>query len=253
MSGRPSAATAGNAEVSGMGQPVGPETTTTPKITRASLRTPRAAAFAGIAFSLILGTALVLVRVAVPTDPAANSAWLEDGWRKDTVLIALSLVPFAGLAFLWFIGVVRDRIGAAEDRLFATVFLGTGLLFVAMLFVSAATAAGLLEAEAGSSSSISPEVWSFARHTTYLVLTVYAMRMAGIFVLVTTTIMRRTRILPRWLVAIGFLVAIVLLLTVESIAWAVLLFPVWVLLLSLHFLVHPPARPAPDDVASSPA
>lgn len=253
MCGRTSSDAAGNVEVSGMDQPVGPERVTTPKVTRASLRTPRAAAFAGIAFSLILGTALVLVRVAVPADPTSSSAWLEDGWRKDTVLLALSLVPFAGLAFLWFIGVVRDRIGAAEDRLFATVFLGTGVLFVAMLFVSAATAAGLLEAEAGSSSSISPEVWSFARHTTYLVLTVYAMRMAGIFVLVTTTIMRRLRIAPRWLVAVGFVIAIVLLLTVESIAWAALLFPVWVLVLSLHFLVHPPAGPAPGGDVASPS
>lgn len=236
-----------------MDQPVGSERATTAKVTRASLRTPRAAALAGIAFSLILGTALVLVRIAVPTDPASSSAWLEEGWRKDTVLFALSLVPFAGLAFLWFIGVVRDRIGAAEDRLFATVFLGTGVLFVAMLFVSAATAAGLLEAETGSGGSISPEVWSFARHTTYLVLTVYAMRMAGIFVLVTTTIMRRLRIFPRWLVAVGFIIAIVLLLTVESIAWAALLFPVWVLLLSLHFLVRPTADGRPATDATSPS
>ena len=39
------------------------------EITRASLRTPRAAAIAGIAFALLLGTALVLVRLAVPPDP----------------------------------------------------------------------------------------------------------------------------------------------------------------------------------------
>lgn len=33
----------------------------------------------------------------------------------------------AGIAFLWFIGVIRDRSGAHEDRFFATVFLGSGL------------------------------------------------------------------------------------------------------------------------------
>jgi hypothetical protein len=222
------------------------------KITRASLRTPRAAALAGIAFSLILGTALVLVRIAVPSDPADAGSWVEDGWRKDAVILALSLVPFAGLAFLWFIGVIRDRIGPAEDRLFSTVFLGTGLLFVAMLFVSAATAAGLLEAETKGSNAISPEVWSFARHTTYLVLTVYAMRMAGIFMLVTTTIMTRLRSIPRWLTAVGLVVAVALLLTVESFAWAVMLFPLWVLVLSIHFLVNPPADRATDDRATQP-
>ena len=150
------------------------------------------------------------------------------------------LVPFAGLAFLWFVGVIRDRIGVAEDRLFATVFLGTGLLFVAMLFVAAAVAGGLIEAEArGGAAKVSPEVWRFGRHTTHLVLTVYGMRMAGAFTLVTTTIGLRLGILPRWLVAFGGVVAVVLLLTVESVPWVELLFPLWVLVLSLYFLFNP--------------
>ena len=42
--------------------------------------------------------------------------------------MAVNLVPFAGIAFLWFIGVLRDRLGALEDRFFATVFLGLGML-----------------------------------------------------------------------------------------------------------------------------
>ena len=54
------------------------------------------------------------------------------------------MVPFAGIAFLWFIGVVRDRIGEREDKFFATVFLGSGLLFVAMLFAAAAVLGGLI-------------------------------------------------------------------------------------------------------------
>ena len=59
--------------------------------------------------------------------------------------IALNLVPFAGIAFLWFIGVLRDRIGEREDRFFATVFLGSGLLFVAMIFVAAGIGGALEE------------------------------------------------------------------------------------------------------------
>ena len=58
--------------------------------------------------------------------------------------LALNLVPFAGIAFLWFIGVLRDRLGEREDRFFATVFLGSGLLFLAMLFISAAVAGGII-------------------------------------------------------------------------------------------------------------
>ena len=59
------------------------------------------------------------------------------------------LMPFAGIAFLWFIGVVRDGFGRYEDKFFSSVFMGSGLLFLAMTFVSSAVGAGLV-AEATS-------------------------------------------------------------------------------------------------------
>ena len=217
------------------------------EITRAALRTPRAAAIAGIVFALLLGTALVLLRVSIPADPKDAPEWLDDPWRKNSVVLALNLVPFAGLAFLWFIGVIRDRIGAAEDRFFASVFLGTGLLFVAMLFVAGAVAGGLIATESQhGSGGISPEVWRLGRHTSYTVLNVYAMRMAGAFMIVTTTNARRLGILPRWLTGFGWIVAIVLLVTVERFAWVQILFPVWVLVLSIDLLVRAPAGSAAD-------
>jgi hypothetical protein len=216
-------------------------------ITRDSLRTPRAAAIAGIVFALLLGTALVLVRISVPANPRDAPAWLDDQWHKNAVVLALNLVPFAGLAFLWFVGVIRDRIGASEDRFFATVFLGTGLLFVAMLFVAGAVAGGLIATESQrGSAGISTEVWRLGRETTYLVLNVYAMRMAGAFAISTTVIGMRLGILPRWLAVFGSIVAVVLLLTIERFAWVVILFPLWVLVLSIHFLVHPVADGAAD-------
>ena len=55
-------------------------------------------------------------------------------------------MPFSGIAFLWFIAVVRHLIGDREDRFFATVFLGSGLLFVAMLFIAAGVGGALLAA-----------------------------------------------------------------------------------------------------------
>jgi hypothetical protein len=79
-----------------------------------------------------------------------------------------------------------------------------------------------------------------------LVLTVFAMRMAGAFTLVTTTIGLRLGILPRWLVAFGVVVAVVLLLTVEALQWVELLFPHWVLVLILYLLFNPQADPALD-------
>ena len=58
-------------------------------------------------------------------------------------------MPFAGIAFLWFIGVVRDQLGEVEDRLFSTVFLGSGLLFLAMLFQGAVNATSLVAMVSG--------------------------------------------------------------------------------------------------------
>lgn len=109
---------------------------------RARLTTPRAAAIAGILFSLLLVTSLALIRISVPTNPLDAGDWLATGWRS--VNLALNMLPFAGIAFMWFIGVVCDRLGEHEDRFFATVFLGSGLLFLAMLFASAAVTGGVI-------------------------------------------------------------------------------------------------------------
>jgi hypothetical protein len=96
----------------------------------------RAAAVAGILFSLLLTTGLSLLRLSVRADPLEAGAWPKT--NSNTVALTLNLVPFAGIALLWFIGVLRDRLGELEDRFFATVFLGSGLQFLATLFASAA-------------------------------------------------------------------------------------------------------------------
>jgi hypothetical protein len=151
------------------------------------------------------------------------------------VAVALNLVPFAGIAFLWFIGVLRDRIGEREDRFFATVFLGSGLLFVAMMFVAAAVGGGLI---AGVSSG-TPGAGTLAlgRNVTSILLNVYAMRMAAVFTLTAVTIARRTAIVSRWLTVAGLVTALLLLVGVGISAWVELLFPAWILALSVDMLV----------------
>ena len=143
----------------------------------------------------------------------------------------------SGIAFLWFIGVVRDRIGQLEDRFFASVFLGSGLLFVAMLFVGAAFAGGLAaEAAAGSAAASTPATLDIARQVTSLLLRLYAMRMAAVFTMSAATITLRTRVVPRWIGISGIAVAVVLLVSVGLTLWVELLFPAWILLLSVDIL-----------------
>ena len=203
-----------------------------------TLRTPGSAAVAGIVFSVIFTVALVLVRTAVPSDPSDAGEWLSDSSRRDAVLFALALVPFAGIAFLWFVGVLRDRVGEAEDRFFATVFLGSGLLFVGMLFVTAALAAGLVASAGDNADSlVSSGAWEFGRRATHELMVVYAIRMAAVFMIATSTILRRLTLAPRWLAASGYAIAFVLLVAVGFFPWIELAFPAWVLALSLYILV----------------
>ena len=199
------------------------------------LRTPRAAAVAGIIFAVLLITALTLLRVSAPPSPGIAGTWLTDSAHRAAVAIGLNLVPFAGIAFLWFMGVLRDRIGEREDRFFATVFLGSGLLFVGMLFVGAA-AGGAVVASASSSALPGSDTLSLGRNVSTSLLNVYSMRMAAVFTLTTVTIARRTRIVSRWLTLAGLACALVLLVGIGISPWVELLFPLWILAISLEIL-----------------
>jgi len=187
---------------------------------------------------VLLGVALVLIGVSAPSDPSEAGTWLTDPSRRAAVALALNLVPFAGIAFLWFIGVIRDRIGQQEDRLFASVFLGSGLLFVGMPFVAAAVAAGLL-ADPAIEVGRAPlsEIWGLGRRVTFTVLNVYAIRMGAVFILSTTTIGKRTGIIPRWLVVAGLVLGLVLLVGSNLSTWVNLVLPTWTLILSVHILL----------------
>lgn len=193
------------------------------------MRTPRSAALAGMAFSLLLSLAFVLIRLDVPA-PADGP---PDEPVRGGLVLALNLLPFAGIAFLWFLGVVRDRIGHGEDRFFGTVFLGSGLLFIAMLFATGAVAGGLLFL---SDEPTSAEVWGFGRQVSYDLLAIYAMRMAAVFAITTSTIITRLSIAPRWLSMTGYATGFVLLFSFRWIPWVELVFPIWVFALSVHIL-----------------
>jgi len=199
------------------------------------MRTPRAAGIAGVIFGVAIIAVEILIHLAIPND-GDPAAWIDDATRRGQLSWALTLVPYAGIAFLWFIGVIRSRLGNREDRLFATTFLGSGLIFVAMLFSSAAFLGALLVLETGPHPAPAAEVRLFSATAT-LLLTTFGIRMAAVFTLVVTNLGRRTGIVPRWLQVVGYGSALVLLLAPPRTFWAVVLFPVWVLLLSIQILV----------------
>jgi len=195
------------------------------------LSTPRAAALAGVVFAVLLGTTLILIRIEMPDDARDSRDWLQN--QQSAIITATVLMPFAGISFLWFIGVVRDGFGRYEDRFFLSVFLGSGVLFVAMMFVATAVAAGLVASNTGVTDPAARiEVINFGKMVVVSASQTYALRMAAVFMISLATIWMKTRLMPRWLAGLSYLVAFALLIASEMSRWVTLAFPVWVLVVS---------------------
>src|SRR5690348_1875908 len=194
-------------------------------LTRAGLKTPRAAAIAGMLFSVLLIVVFWLLRSAVPADPQEPGSWLDTD--SGRIALALNLVPFAGIAFLWFIGVLRDRLGLLEDRFFATVFFGSALLFLAMLFAGAAVigAIVLVATTVEPNALISSPTFHFARAAAYNLMNVYAIKMAGVFMISTSTVALHTGFAPRWIAFLGYVLALALLFGSSYVSWSIVVLP----------------------------
>jgi hypothetical protein len=199
------------------------------------LTTPRAAAVAGLLFALLFTTVLVLVRTALPGSQFRGSASVAQA--AGQLRLAVILMPFAGIAFLWFLGVVRDRLGELEDRFFSSVMLGSGLLFLAMLFVAMAIAGGILAGSLRTTGPVDEEIMRFGREVMLQISNVYALRMAAVFMISLATIWLRTGLMPRWIVVSTYVLALALLVVTSLSLWITLVFPVWVFIVSLFILL----------------
>jgi hypothetical protein len=201
------------------------------------LKTPRAAAIAGIVFSLLLMTSMMLVRTSIPPDPLAGVAEVANYSKR--IGIALDLLPFAGICFLWFVGVLRDRLGQLEDRFFATVFFGSALLFLATIFIVGAVAGAIVKLlYTGPENVLRSGGYTLGRIEIYQTMHYYVIKMAGVFMVSTSTISLRTRIVPRWMAVLGFGLALAMLVSFGQFQWILLVFPLWVFLISAYILIE---------------
>ena len=206
-------------------------------LTRTRLKTPKSAAIAGIVFSVLMFVIFWLLRRTIPAGALESGSWLAADTRA--IVLALHLTPIAGVAFLWFIGVLRDRLGRQEDRFFATVFFGSALLFLTMLFAAGAMigAVTLTASVIEPGQLINSSTFRFARAAVYILTNVYAIKMAAVFMFSTSTVVIYTGIAPRWIAFVGYLLASVLLVGSYYIGWSILVLPAWVLLISVYILV----------------
>lgn len=214
-------------------------TSLTPSVTQKAsqaIAAPRAGAVAGILFALLFGASIILIRLSVPADSADASAWTTSTLNRAT--LALRLIPYAAIFFLWFMGVVRDSLGEAEDKFFATVTLGSGLVFLALTLASCAIAGGLLGSLlTGGNQALPLGVYLFARSVTVLAFNAFAVKLASVFMFSLATLWRSTRVMPRPLSYLTYLLAFVMLVAFNSSLWLLLIFPAWVLLVSVYILV----------------
>ncbi len=201
------------------------------------LKTPRAAAVAGIVFAVLMLTSQTLIQLQVPAD--WNAIETRSIAQTGYVALALDLVPFAGIAFLWFIGVMRDRLGDLEDRFFATVYFGSALLYLAAVFMATTVAVGIVASYSISPPNVlSDSLYVFLGEMLTSLVTVIAIRMAAVFMISFATVWMRTRVMPRWLALLTYLMALGLLFIINASEWVALVFPFWVLVVSILILVN---------------
>jgi hypothetical protein len=207
---------------------------------RTAVRTIEAAAFAGIGFAVLYAPAVLLL--GRQPDLTSNDEELRrwfDGAEADGVLVGLYLVPFSSILFLWFLAVVRRRIGDREDRFVATVFYASGILFVALtMAASTALAAGSVAVQRLGAPAADTAALGLFIGLGQSLLLVDAVRMAAVFLISTSTLGLRTTALPTWLCAVGYLAALVLLVNPTLIEALALVVPVWVALASATLLVR---------------
>lgn len=205
------------------------------------LTTPRAAGVAGVLFALLFGASLILLRLALPETLLGQVVWTQQ--QVKSVTLATTMAPFAGITFLWFLGVIRDRLGDLEDRFFATVLSGSGLLFVAMIFVASGLAASTISTLQSVTVGQSSEMLLFTRALMYQMLNIYAIRMAGVFMISLSTVWLRTSLMPLPVSIATLAIALMLILVINFSLWIVLVFPAWVFIISVYVLSQDLRRP----------
>lgn len=213
--------------------------------------TPHAAAVAGIVFACLFGGALALLLPAYPQEAPDPAVWSKVNGTR--ISIATALIPFAGIAFLWFLGVVRDRLGSVEDKFFATVMLGSGLAFIILAFIPFAIVGGVMAAYQLGGDALPKSVYLVSWTVIDQIFAVYALKMASVFMLSLGTLWSRTGAMPRILALLTYALALVMLISLNFSPWMVMIFPAWVLIISLYLLVTALRGKATGSADSTPA
>ncbi len=213
---------------------------------RQSVRSIEAAAIAGIVFSVLFVAGLLLMsRVPGVDAPVGEiNRFYGDSGEVRSVVIGLQLVPIAVIALLWFIAVIRRRIGDREDKLFSTVFMGGGLLFAALVLAGTAAAGAPALVTELTGRPPDPEASTLLRGVGTVLPVIHAPRPGSLFIFSASALGLRTGAFPRSLSMLGYVLGLTLLIPftfIDSLRYA---FPLWVGVVSVVLLIRRRAVPA---------
>lgn len=204
---------------------------------RREIRSPRSAAFAGIGYSILLITGMYLTTSIAKVRLEDITLDMMESWSRKASLIIL-IVPFAGIAFLWFTGVIRERLGELEDRFFATLFYGSGIIQVVLLFVWGAIFGAVMASRTMATARlIDNRIFIFSFALMNEIIGNYALRMAGVYMTAINALWSKTGLMPRWITIVTYLLAFGFLVAAERIREARFLFPIWVFVVSVYILI----------------
>ena len=201
-----------------------------------------AAAVAGIicAAGWSLSLRGMLAAPGISASDAEIERFYADASATRPMMVWLQVLVFSTIAFLWFVGVIRSRLGDREPKLFGTVFFGASVLLAGLLFVGASLLAAPSVLVVAGHKMPSPDAASLTRATAAIVLSVFAPRIATLVMLSTASLGRATKALPRWLVWLTYVVAVVELVNVSLATPTIYLMPAWIALVSVVVLVRRP-------------
>lgn len=174
--------------------------------------------------------------MALTTPADVNREWLVS-W-SGIAKVAITIVPFAGIAFLWFTGVIREHIGEHEDHFFATIFFGSSIILVAMYFVWGASIGAVFTIlNAVSHPTVDNDIFIFGFTFMNQIIGNYALRMAGVYMFSVGTIWTKSGVMPRWLSILTYLLAAGFLFFASAAREVRYVFPGWVFVVSVYILV----------------
>jgi len=220
---------------------------------RRRLASVEAAAIAGVVCAVGWSLSLrgLLSAPGLEASDAAIAAWYDDTSNATATLVWLQVLVVATIAFLWFVGVVRGRLGEFEPRLFGTVYFGSSILLAALLFVGAAMIAAPSILVVAGDRAPDPSDAAITRAAAVTLLSVFAPRVATLVMFSTASLARATGSLPRWLIWVTYAVGVVEFVNVSVATPTIYLVPAWIGLVSVVLLVRHPPRPVDFSLPAS--